>query len=223
MTTDLLPVTDRTRIGRVRERQVRDRAELHAILDAALVAHVALCRDGAPALLPMAFARDGDRLLLHGSTGAGLLRAAAAGAPVAVAVTHLDGMVYARSIFDSSMNYRSAVVLGTAKAVEGEAKVTALRALTERLMPGRWDEVRPATRAELAATLVLEVPLAEASVKVRAGGVSEDGPEDPAVWAGVVPLAVTASAPLPDRALDPQVPVPASVRAFVARHRARTR
>lgn len=216
MTNDTIPVTPRTRVGRLRDRQVLDRAALDAVLDSGLVAHVASCRDGEPVLLPMAYARDGDRLLLHGSTGGGLLRLIGSGAPVAVAVTHVDGMVFARSIFDSSMNYRSAVIFGTAGVLEGEEKVEALRALTERLMPGRWDEVRPATRAELAKTMVLEVPITEASVKVRDAGVLEEGPEDPAQWAGVVPLAVTAGAPVDHDGLDPSVEVAPSVRAFVA-------
>jgi uncharacterized protein len=190
MTTELLPVTERTRVRRLRERQVRDREVLYEILDSGLVAHVALCVDGGPVLLPVAYARDGDRLLLHGSTGAGLLRAAAGGAPIAVAVTHLDGLVFARSIFESSMNYRSAVVFGTAKVLEGDERVDALRALSGHLMPGRWDEVRPPTTRELAATLVLALPLDEVSVKVRTGGPSADDASDPNVWAGVLPLGV---------------------------------
>lgn len=190
MTTELLPVTERTRVRRLRERQVRDREVLYEILDSGLVAHVALCVDGGLVLLPVAYARDGDRLLLHGSTGAGLLRAAAGGAPIAVAVTHLDGLVFARSIFESSMNYRSAVVFGTAQVLKGDERVDALRALSGHLMPGRWDEVRPPTTRELAATLVLALRLDEVSVKVRTGGPSADDASDPNVWAGVLPLGV---------------------------------
>ena len=218
VSTDVLPLTDRTRLTRLRERQVRDRAELHAILDAGLVAHVAVCRDGAPMLLPMAYARDGDRLLLHGSTGGGLLRAAAAGVPVAVAVTHLDGIVYARTVFESSMNYRSVVVFGTPTVLEGHEKVEALRVLTDHLMPGRWDEVRPPTGQELAATLVLAVRVDEASVKVRTGGPSDEAADDPGTWAGVLPLGTRAGAPVPaDDLGDDLLPTPA-VLAALAQH-----
>jgi nitroimidazol reductase NimA-like FMN-containing flavoprotein (pyridoxamine 5'-phosphate oxidase superfamily) len=218
MSTDLLPITDRTRVRRLRDRQVRDRAMLDEILDNGLVAHLAVCAEGQPMLLPIAYARDGDRLLLHGSTGAGLLRAAASGAPVAVAVTHIDGLVYARSVFDSSMNYRSAVIFGTPRVLEGDDRVVALRALSDHLMPGRWDEVRPPTARELAATLVLALPLGEASVKVRTGGPSESD-EDTGGWAGVLPLAVRTGEPVPADRISPDVPVPASLLAIQRRHR----
>jgi hypothetical protein len=212
MTTALLPVTERTRVHRLRERQVRDREVLYEILDGGLVAHVALCVDGGPVLLPVAYARDADRLLLHGSTGAGLLRAAADGAPIAVAITHLDGLVFARSIFDSSMNYRSAVVLGTAQVLDGDERVDALRALSDHLMPGRWDEVRPPTTRELAATLVLALPLDEVSVKVRTGGPSAEV-SDPNVWAGVLPLGVHTHEPVPADDVPPGAAPPASLQA----------
>jgi uncharacterized protein len=218
MTTEMLPVTDRTQVHRLRERQVRDRAALDAILDSGLVAHVALCIDGAPVLLPVAYARDGDRLLLHGSTGAGLLRTAAHGAPIAVAVTHLDGLVFARSIFESSMNYRSAVVFGTAHVLEGAECVDALRALSDHLMPGRWDEVRPPTKRELAATLVLALSLDEVSVKVRTGGPSAEEDADPDIWAGVLPLVVRTGEPVPADDVPPGTAPPDSLHAVRRRH-----
>jgi nitroimidazol reductase NimA-like FMN-containing flavoprotein (pyridoxamine 5'-phosphate oxidase superfamily) len=214
-----LDVTDRTRVTRLADRQVVDRRALHDLLDAGLVAHVAVVRDGVPVVLPIGYARDGDTVLLHGSTGGGLLRAAASGVPVTVTVTLLDGLVYARSLFDSSMNYRSVMVLGTAVPVPDEEKEEALRRLSEHLMPGRWDEVRPPTRRELAATVVLRVPLDEASVKVRAKSAStepDDG-EDRAVWAGVVPLALAALAPVATADTPSSVPVPSSVAAAAAR------
>jgi uncharacterized protein len=210
MTAALLPLTERTRVRRLRDRQVRHRATLNEILDTGLVAHVALCLGGEPALLPVAYARDGDRLLIHGSTGAGLLRAAASGAPIAVVVTHVDGLVFAHSLFDSSMNYRSAVIFGTAQVLEGAERIAALRALSDHLMPGRWDEVRPPTGRELAATLVLALPLAEASVKVRTGGPS-GSEEDDGTWAGVLPLAVQAGKPVPADDVSPDVPLPHSL------------
>ena len=211
---DPLPLTDRTRLTRLPALQSTDRAALHDVLDAGLVAHVAGIVDGAPVVLPVAYARDDDRLLLHGSTGGGLLRRAAAAAPLSVAVTVLDGLVFARSLYDSSMNYRSAVVFGRAEAVgDGDAKLRAMRVLSERLMPGRWAEVRPPTKRELAGTLVLALPLAEASVKISAGppSDSEDPPPDPAVWAGVLPLRLVAGEPEPAPDVPPGVPVPPSV------------
>ena len=209
----------RTRVTRLRHRQVHDRQVLHQVLDAGTVAHVGVVRDGVPVVLPLGYARDGDSLLLHGSTGGGLLREAAGGAPVAVTVTLLDGLVYARSLFDSSMNYRCAVVFGTATRVEGEALLPALRLLSDHLMPGRWSEVREPTRRELEATLVLRVPLLEASVKLRAEGAGSepDDGEDRTVWAGVLPIGTTTGTPAPDPDVPAGVPTPPSVAAARAR------
>jgi nitroimidazol reductase NimA-like FMN-containing flavoprotein (pyridoxamine 5'-phosphate oxidase superfamily) len=216
---DRLPLTNRTRLTRLTALQSTDRAALHEVLDAGPVAHVAGIVDGSPVVLPVAHARDGDRLLLHGSTGGGLLRRAAASAPLSVAVTVLDGLVYARSLYDSSMNYRSAVVFGRAKPVGDTAgdKLAALRLLAERLMPGRWDEVRPPRARELAGTLVLALPLDEASVKISAGppSDSDDPPPDLAVWAGVLPLRVAAGTPEPAPDVPPGVPVPASIARYL--------
>jgi nitroimidazol reductase NimA-like FMN-containing flavoprotein (pyridoxamine 5'-phosphate oxidase superfamily) len=214
-----LPVTDRTRVTRMPERQRTDRAELNAILDEALVAHVAIVRDGLPMVLPMGFGRGGDALYLHGSTGSGIFRMMASGTPISVTVTHLDGLVYARSLFDSSMNYRSAVVFGVPTVVTGAEKEEAMRAVSEHLMPGRWDEVRPMTKRELAATLVLRLPLDEASVKVRAHGASEaaDDGEDRAVWAGVLPLQSAARAPETSALTAPGTPVSDAALAYAAR------
>ncbi|MBO0983638.1 pyridoxamine 5'-phosphate oxidase family protein [Rathayibacter sp. SD072] len=209
-----LPVTDRTRVTRLRERQSTDRTELYALLDEALIAHVAVVRDGAAIVLPILFARDGDSLLLHGSSGGGLLRAAARGALLTVSVTLVDGLVVARSTFDSSMNYRSAMILGEAEALEGEEKRRALDVLVDRLLPGRAAEVRPTTAREIAATLVLRMPLAEASVKIRAAGPSDDAGHEDGVWAGVVPLATRTLQPRPAAGVD--VGTPLSVRSFTA-------
>lgn len=217
---DTLPTGERTRVTRLPYRQVHDRRVLHEVLDAGLIAHVGVVRDGVPVILPVGYARDGDSLLLHGSTGGGLLRQAAAGAPVTVTVTLLDGLVYARSLFDSSMNYRCAMVIGTATPVTGPDKLAALRLLSEHLMPGRWAEVRPPIGRELAATLVLRVPLAEASVKLRAAGADgepDDG-ESREVWAGVLPLGTAAGEPRPDPDVPAGVPVPASLDRARERH-----
>lgn len=216
---DELPVTPRTKLRRLPYLQVTERAALYRILDAGLIAHVAGCDESLPAVLPVGYARDGDRLLLHGSTGGGLLRLAAGGAPLAVGVTLLDGLSFARSLFDSSMRYRSAVVFGTATPVPDEQKVAALRLLSQRLMPGRWDEVRPPTAKELAGTLVLALPLAEASVKVSTGPPGDDDPAtvDPATWAGLLPLRLVAGQPQPAPDVPPGTPPPPSLQAAARR------
>lgn len=213
-----LPLDETTRIRREAYRQVTDRAALQAILDEALVAHVGVVRDGAPLVLPFACARHGDALLLHGSTGSGLLRAGTA-TPVCVTVTHLDGLVFARTTFDSSMRYRSAVVHGEATPLSGEAKERALELLSDHLFPGRVAEVRRSTAKELAATLVLRVPLERASVKIATGPpeVDPDDVEPRSVWAGIVPLSVVAGDPVPYPDVPEGVDVPESVRRTTAR------
>jgi nitroimidazol reductase NimA-like FMN-containing flavoprotein (pyridoxamine 5'-phosphate oxidase superfamily) len=211
--TSPLPVDETTRIRRESERQVTDRAALHAVLDAALLAHVGVVRDGLPLVLPFACARDGDWLLLHGSTGSGLMRLAT-DEPVCVTVTHLDGLVYARTTFDSSMRYRSAVVHGVATPVPPAEKDRALMVLSDHLFCGRTTEVRASTPKELAATLVLRVSLERASVKIAAGPpeVDPDDVEPRDVWAGVLPLATVAGEPLPSPDVPDGVGVPVSVR-----------
>lgn len=202
--------TQRTRLRRLPELARQDVETLYAVLDAALIAHVGIVDAHQPYVLPCAFARDGGRVLLHGSTGSRLFRWLAAGQPACITVTLLDGVVYARSMFHSSMNYRSAMVLGRASAVADEDKEAALRVIGEHLMPGRWDSARPVTRKELAGTLVVALPLDEASVKVSSG-LPEDEPEDAGwpAWAGVVPLTLTPGVPL---SADTR-PVPADVTA----------
>ena len=182
--------TPRTRLRRIPERAVHDRAALYAVLDAGLVAHVAVTDDeGQPYIVPVAYGRDGDQVLFHGSTASRLFRGLAAGQRTCLTVTMLDGLVLARSLFESSMNYRGAMVLGTATEIVGPEKVEALHVITDHLLPGRWDEARQPSTKELAATLILSLPLDEASVKIRDGG-PEDPPEDVAlpVWAGEIPI-----------------------------------
>src|SRR6266851_9397406 len=197
-----LSPTERTRLHRHRERARSARADLYAVLDAGLICHLGVVAVGAPVVLPTGYGRTGDTLYLHGSS-ANQSMLAASGQQVCVTVTHLDGLVCARAVFSHSMNYRSAVVLGTARLVTDDAeRLAALRAITEQLVPGRWDAARQPSRKELAATAVLAVPLAEASVKVRTGPPGDD-PEDYAldVWAGVLPAALTFGTPEPDPAL----------------------
>jgi uncharacterized protein len=204
----------RSTIRRGATRARTDRAELYAALDAGLVCHLGIVLEGAPVVLPTIYGRDGDTLYLHGSTGAGTLRAAAAGAPVCVTVTHVDGIVYARSVFHHSMNYRSAVVHGRARLVtDGAERLAGLRAVTEHVAPGSWDHARRPTRKELAATAVLAVDLAEASLKVRTGPPVDDADDVAAAgrWAGVVPVGPVFDAPQPCPLLPPDAPIPPHV------------
>ncbi len=184
---------DRTRIKREPQRGRYDRETIEAILDEALLCHVGFEAEGQPYVIPTLHARVGDKLYLHGSAASRMLRHAESGAPVCVTVTLFDGLVLAKSVFNHSVNYRSVVVLGVATLVDGDEKREALRALTEQLAPGRWDEARQPTDQELKATWILSLPLGEASAKVRTGG-SEDEPEDVdlPVWAGVVPVHLAA-------------------------------
>jgi len=206
--------TARTRVHRLPEKAVTDRSALHAVLDAGLVAHVAVTGpDGQPFVLPVAYARYGDEVVFHGSTGSRLFRALADGAPTCLTVTLLDGLVVARSVFESSMHYRSAVVLGRCRELEGPERLVALERITDHLLPGRWAEARHPSRKELAATTVLALPLDETSVKVSAGP-PDDAPEDVAlpVWAGTVPLNEAFGDPVPAPDLLPDRPVPDYVR-----------
>lgn len=223
LVTDLSP-TSRTTITRHRDRGLADRADLLALLDEALVCHVGIVRDGAPVVLPSIFAVDrdgpdeGGTLYLHGSVAAPWL-ATAPDTQLCVTVTELDGAVLARSAFNHSMNYRSAVVMGTARPVDDEQERDhALQLIVDHVVPGRSETLRASTGKELAATTVIAVPLGEASVKARTGGPSDDDSDIAAgVWAGVVPLSVTAGEIEPDH----DGPVPADVLARVARWSAR--
>jgi len=205
-----LSSTRRSTPTRLRERARADRADLHAVLDAGLVCHLGIVRDGAPVVVPTGYGRVGEVVYVHGSTGAGWLRIAD-GSPVCLTVTHLDGIVYARSVFHHSMNYRSAVVHATARAVTdpGE-RWMALRAIVEQLAPGSWEHAREPDARELAATAVLAVDLTEASVKVRSGPPGDE-PADIAAggrWAGVLPVHTAFETPEPCPTLGAGTPTP---------------
>jgi nitroimidazol reductase NimA-like FMN-containing flavoprotein (pyridoxamine 5'-phosphate oxidase superfamily) len=199
-TEDALPALT---VRRLRDRQQTDPEALRQVLAEGFVAHVGLVRDGFPIVLPFLYGVGdlgaGPVLLLHGSTGGGLfLDAGTGGVPVSATITHIDGIVFARSTFDSSANYRSAMVVGRATVVPDELRADALRQVADHLMPGRRAELREMTAKEVRQTQVLQLPLDAASVKVRAAGVGEspDDGEDHTVWAGVLPVALRPGAPI---------------------------
>lgn len=206
--------TERTRVRRRPERGSYDRETVHAILDEGFLCHVAFVSDGQPFALPTAYARVGDTLYLHGSTGSRL--GVRPGLDVCVTVTLVDGVVLARSVFHHSFQYRSVMALGRTRLVTDlDEKDAALRALVEHIVPGRGQVARAPDRKELAATAVLAVPLAEVSAKVRNGSVGDEEEDyDLPVWAGLLPLGMVAGEPLPDGRLRGELPVPAYVTAW---------
>lgn len=203
-----------TEVTRLSERQIRDRAQLDALLDSTPLVTVAFVRDGHPVALPIGFARIGDELVIHGSTGSPWLRELADGAPASACVTALDGVVVARSGFESSFRYRSAVLFGSFTKIDGDAKNDYLTALLDTFIPGRSAELRGSTDKELAATLVLALPITADnwSLKVAAKW-PDDEPGDVAAggWGGVVPVSMTYGEPLRAPDCDPGIPVPPSV------------
>jgi nitroimidazol reductase NimA-like FMN-containing flavoprotein (pyridoxamine 5'-phosphate oxidase superfamily) len=209
MTAAVAP-SDRTRVRRLPERGVYDRAAIHAILDEGLVCHVGIATDAQPFVIPCAYGRIDDVLYVHGSSASRLLRALADGAPACVTVTLIDGLVLARSAFHHSLNYRSVVVLARATRVDdAEERLAALRAVVEHVLPGRWSAARRPSAAELAQTLVVALPLDEASAKVRTGDPKDDAVDLALdVWAGTVPLALVAGAPIADAQLRDGIAVP---------------
>ncbi|WP_037074658.1 pyridoxamine 5'-phosphate oxidase family protein [Pseudonocardia spinosispora] len=212
-----LSPTTRSTPRRHRERARDDRAELHALLDEALICHLGVIAGDAPLVLPTCYGRLEDTVYLHGSSAAVSLRSGAQ-APVCVTVTLLDGLVYARSVFSHSANYRSAVVHGDARLVtEADEKLDALRAIVEHTTPGSWDHARQPSRKELAATAVLALDLTEASVKVRTGAPADEEADvaTGAAWAGVLPVRTTFDKPDPCPLLPPGVEPPAHVLARV--------
>ena len=215
---DLEP-TPRTTLRRLPARGHFDRATVNAILDEALVCHVGFVSDGQPFVIPTIHARAGDQVFVHGSAASRMLKTLQGGVPVCLTVTLVDGLVLARSAFHHSMNYRSVVVLGDAQPVtdDGE-KWDALHAIVEHVAPGRWREVREPSVKELAGTLVLRLPIEEASAKVRTGPPLDDE-EDYALecWAGVLPLRLTPGAPIPDPRMAGGRPLPPSVTAYARR------
>lgn len=210
----ILPVTGRTRVRRLPKRGAYELETIHAILDEALLCHVGFVADGTPVVIPTIHWRDGETLYFHGSAASRMLRSLRNGIDACVTVTLLDGLVLARSAFHHSMNYRSVVVFGKAREVTGDEKLRALETLVEHVVKGRSAEVRPPNDVELRQTLVLALPIEEASAKIRTGGPVDDA-EDYAlpVWAGVLPMKL---APSGEPVADAGVTVPAPE--YVARY-----
>ncbi len=209
MSEDFTP-TGRTRVVREAQRGVYDRETIFKILDEGMVCHVGFSPDGQPFVIPTLYARIGDAIYFHGSAASRMLRGVEGGTNVCLTVTLTDGIVLARSVFNHSMNYRSVVALGKATLVEAsQEKLEALRAFTEKILPGRWKDARQPNEKELKATSILRLPLSEVSAKVRIGP-PEDDESDYAlpVWAGVIPLRVVASAPIRDEKCDLGIPLP---------------
>ena len=208
---ETIPPTERTRVVREAHRGAYDRETIDKILDEGFVCHVGFAVDGQPYVIPTLFARIRDAIYFHGSAASRMLRNASDGIPVCVTVTLVDGFVLARSVFNHSMNYRSVVALGKAVLVDAPAeKLDALRAFTEKIIPGRWNDARQPNEKELKATSVLRLPLTEVSAKIRSGPPEDDAPDYAlAVWAGVIQLAFTPGAPIRDEKCDPSIPMPA--------------
>ena len=197
-----------TTVRRHPERGAYERHVIDAVLDEALVCHVGFAIDEQPFVIPTIHARDGDLLYLHGSPGSRMLRNLRDGIDACVTVTLLDGLVLARSVYNHSMNYRSVVVVGRAHEVKAaDEKLRAMRCVVEHVVPGRWDEARQPSEAEIKATTILAISLAEASAKIRTGPPTDDESDlDLPVWAGVIPLALQAGDPLPDDGVSAKPP-----------------
>jgi uncharacterized protein len=207
---DTFSATDRTRVVRESHRSVYDREAIYKILDEGFVCHVGFAVKGQPFVIPTMYARVRDTLYFHGSATSRMLRALSEGSPACITVTLIDGMVMARSVFNHSMNYRSVVALGEAQLIEDPTeKLDALRAFTEKLIPGRWNDARQPNERELKATSILKMTLTEVSAKVRGGPVEDDAVDySLPIWAGVVPLRLVAEPPARDDRCDASIPTP---------------
>ena len=209
--------TSKTTIKRLREKASHQVSDLYSILDENLVAHVGLIHDGSPLVIPMAYGRVGNRIYLHGSTGSRLMRTLATEPEVCISITELNALKVARSTFDSGMNYRSVVIFGKANLVQPGEKAEALDAISDSLIPGRVQELRPSSEKELAATLICWVELDQTSVKISANEVDSDQDElGQGVWAGIVPLQEVALEAIPADLEAEGLPVPESVKRFIA-------
>jgi nitroimidazol reductase NimA-like FMN-containing flavoprotein (pyridoxamine 5'-phosphate oxidase superfamily) len=208
--------TERTQVRRLPKRGNYDRETVYKILDEAMICHVGFVVEGQPYVIPTGYGRSGDTLYIHGASTSRMLNSTAEGIPVCVTVTLVDGLVLARSAFHHSMNYRSVVILGTARRVESdEEKFSALRIFTEHIVPGRWDDVRQPTPQEMKATAVLALPLEEVSAKIRTGPpIDDDSDYALPIWAGVLPLKLTPGTAETDPRLTHKLDAPAHVKNY---------
>lgn len=202
-------MSDKTALRRYPERGVKEVEEIHRILDEGFLCHVAYLVEGRPVVIPTLYARDGDRIILHGSPTSGIVRAVRKGSPLSIAVTLVDGLVVARSAFESSANYRSVVIHGYGEILRGGAHSRALDLVTDSLIPGRRNDVRANHEIEIRQTATVAVSLDEVSTKVRTGP-PEDDPADVGspVWAGVIPMTLETGTPVPAPDLAPHIPIP---------------
>jgi nitroimidazol reductase NimA-like FMN-containing flavoprotein (pyridoxamine 5'-phosphate oxidase superfamily) len=211
-------VTKKNRVARVPERGHYDRETIYQIVDEAMVCHVGLVENDEPVVIPTLHARKGDEILLHGATKSRLMQCAQSGQKLCIAITLVDGLVLARSVFHHSVNYRSVVLFGRGQPVPEEEKLSCLEAFTERLLPGRWNDARQPDEAELAATAIVSVPIELASAKVRVGPPGDDEADlGLPVWAGVLPIKQKLLTPERDSLLDAAIDVPPYLLEFVAR------
>jgi nitroimidazol reductase NimA-like FMN-containing flavoprotein (pyridoxamine 5'-phosphate oxidase superfamily) len=205
-------IDQRNKVKRVPERGHYDKSTVFEILDAGKICHASFVVNNQPFVIPTIYGRDGDSLYIHGATTSRLIKKLETGVQMSLAVTHLDGLVLARSAFHHSMNYRSVVVFGTAKLVEDVKKLHALKVISEHLIPGRWEESRQPYEKELKGTAVLEVTIDQASAKIRTGGPKDDKEDyDLDIWAGVVPMQTTYQTIIPDIELKNGIGIPKSV------------
>lgn len=222
-TKEQFGISDVNRVRRIPDRGHYDKETVFGIVDKAMIAHVGFVEDGLPVVIPMTCARVGDSLFIHGARKSRIMETVT-GFPVCITVTHVDALVYARSIFHSSMNYRSAVIHGTALPIDNpEEKLAALEAMSEHLMPGRWSEVRAPLAKELKATQVMRIAINTASAKIRDIGVLDDRKDYTATqwaetWAGILPLCTAAGQPMTDHNVAKSVAVPTSVRHYYRHH-----
>ncbi len=209
-------IDDRNRVKRVPYRGQYDKQDVYDVLDAGMVCHMGFVADGQPFVIPTLYGREGDTIYVHGSVKSRLMLQLEANPQVCITVTHIDGLVLARSAFHHSMNYRSAVVFGKARKVADADKNHALTVISENMIPGRWDEARPPTEKELRVTTVLAVDIEQASAKVREGGPVDDKEDyELPIWAGVLPLNLVPGAPIADEKLTEGIPVAKSVEAMI--------
>ncbi len=206
-------------VKRLPKRGAYDKASIYGVLDDHFLCHISWEDAGQPFMIPTAFGRVEDKLYIHGSSKSRMLSMLTDGRPLCLVVTHLDGLVLARSVFHHSMNYRSAVIYGHAQKVEGDEKMEALRVITEQIIPGRWEEARLPNAIEMKATMVLAIEINTASAKIRTGPPSDDAPDyDLPIWAGIVPVRKGYDVPMHDPAMKTNLPIAQSALEIVKKY-----